>query len=93
MREAKDAVPGGSGPSDRALDGVQAVAGGGGQGFMRAGEVSFGRGMECAAGEVSGHGVRRYSWAVPRSHRAVPDRRESSRNQLSLYGRLCGWVW
>ena len=88
-----DAVARGSRPSDRASDGVQAVAGGGGENALRSGEGDSRRGMERTAGEVSGDGLRWYPWPVLRSHRALSDRRKCSRYQLSLYGRLCRSVW
>lgn len=59
---------------------------------MRAGEGDLGRGMECAAGEVPGHGLRRHPRSVPRSHRALSDRRGGSQYQLPLHGRLCRLV-
>lgn len=57
-RGLNDALERGSGPSDRASDGVQAIAGGGGEDALRSGEGDSGRGVERAAGEVPGDGVR-----------------------------------
>ena len=54
QRETRnDAVACGSGPSDRASDGVQAVAGGRGENALRSGEGDSHRGVEHIAGEVS----------------------------------------
>ena len=60
---------------------------------MRASEVDFNGGMERAAGEVSRHRVRRHPRPVLRPPRALSDRRQCSRYQLSLHGRLCRSVF
>ena len=72
MREREDAVVArGSGPSDRAADGVQAFGRGGGEDAVRSGEGDSGGGVERAACEMSGHHLWRYSRPVLRSHRAL----------------------
>ena len=53
----EDAVPVGSGPSDRAPHGLQAPARGGGEDAVRSGTCDSCGGMERAASEVSGDGV------------------------------------
>lgn len=65
---------------------MQAAARGGGEDAVRAGEGDPRRGVECAAGEVPRHRLRRHPWTVPRSCRALPDRRQRSRYQLPLHG-------
>ena len=52
-----DAVACGSGPLDRASDGVQVVAGGGGENALRSGESDSGGGVERTTNEVPGDGV------------------------------------
>ena len=52
-----DAVACGSGPLDRASDGVQVVAGGGGENALRSGESDSGGGVERTTDEVPGDGV------------------------------------
>lgn len=89
MPAASDAVVRGSGPPDRAPEGVQVPAGGGGESPLRAGADHPRGGVERAVGEVPRHGLRGHPWAVPRPYRAVPDRWRGAGHQLPLHGRLC----
>ena len=79
LNERNDAVSRGSGPADRASDGVQASAGSRCEGAVRSGESDSRGGVERSAGEVPRHHLRRHSRPVLRSHRALSDRRKRSR--------------
>ena len=75
---SNDAVAGRSGPSDRALDAVQAVAGTGGKDFVRASKSYSCGGMERATRQMPGHRLRRHSRTVSRSRRAFSHRWQRS---------------
>lgn len=68
---------------------MQVLAGGGGEGSLRAGAGGPRGGVECAVGEVPCHCVWGHPRAVLRSHRAVPNWRRGTRYELPFHGGLC----